>query len=259
MYELKTPTKKIDDFAQKFRPIFNVFDMELYDLDNPEPYGLDGGTNYDNTEYYVSSFYINRFSHEWINTDRWVSELSVKFSFNQSFLRGEEKWESYDTNKLVDLVEEAFKIYIDNILSLFGNEIRTDKKNRFWSEKEDGYIFSIDGIDEELKSISHQKSKFTITQSSLYKNGKDELCYFRNGDKSIGKVPVKYAVVDKQVFIDKVRKDFIKVANRFLSQDYNKSVKVPQVSDIVRMSREELLAIKGIYDNKTVWLDVIKK
>ena len=131
MYELKTPTKKIDDFAQKFRPIFNVFDMELYDLDNPEPYGLDGGTNYDNTEYYVSSFYINRFSHEWINTDRWVSELSVKFSFNQSFLRGEEKWESYDTNKLVDLVEEAFKIYIDNILSLFGNEIRTDKKNRF--------------------------------------------------------------------------------------------------------------------------------
>lgn len=261
MYKLQKFEKKLDKFAQNHRPVFNDTHITLCDFENPKAYGRGGGRNYKDTQYYIGSFRTYRFSHEWNNTDRWVAELKAYFDFRTSFLNGKEIFEeSFDTNKLIELVEDSFKIYIDNILSLLGNEIRTVKlKNKFWSEKEDGYIFTIDGVEEKLDSISNQESAFTVTQSSLYRNGKNELCYFRNGDKAISKVPVKYEVVDKQILIDKIRKNFLVVANRFLSQNYTNSLNVPEASELISMSREQLLLIKDVYKNKTVWKDVIKK
>lgn len=260
MYKLQKTVKTVDDFAQKHRPVFNKKEISLWDLDNPMAYGRDGGTNFKDTQYYESYLAIHRYAHEWINTDNWVADLILTFKFHDTFLNGKENFEdSFNTKKLVDLVEDLFKMYIDNILSLLGNEIRTVKlKNKFWSEKED-YIFTIGQVNEKLESSTGQDSEYTVVQSSLYRNGKKELCYYKDGDKTVGKLPLKYEVVDKQVLIDKIRKDFIKVANRFLSQNYSTSLKVPEISEILKMSREQLLLIQDVYKNKTEWKDVIEK
>ena len=54
-----------------------------------------------------------------------------------------------------------------------------------------------------------------------------------------------------------IRKEYLIIANHFLSQNFVEAPKEPTAAEIVGMSREELLKAIDIFDRKVQFRDVI--
>jgi len=260
MYKLRE-VSSVDNLPYMFnRPeqSYNGMRIEVVDVDNRLPYGLDGGKNWKDTEFYHININIHRYVTSWINTPKWVGDLAVSFSFRESYLNGNEVWnDSFDNNTLIDSVEKMFTMYMDNIFVMLDDEIKTDGRDKFWSDK--GFILNIQPIEEDLKGNTNQKSEFKIIQSSFEPNSKGDMMYFKDDDKGSAKVPKRFKTISKEDLTKKIRIEYLKVANRFLSQDFENSLHVMHISDFIRLSMEEKIKNKDCYKNTTVFTDVIKK
>lgn len=258
MYKLQEIQRKTDYAGYRDEEPFEEISILMYDLENRLPYGRGGGTDYTNTNFRCLSLKLWRYRSSWYNTDRSVADHRIAFAMNEFMIKGDEKYIDYDENKLIENIEEMFETYMKNIFFALGDgEIKTDGKKRFWSDN--GFIFTIKEHKKDIDNNTHQNYTFKVTQSS-YDGVVGNQVYFRDSDKSRGKLPKKSKPITKEELIAKIRPEFVKVANWFLSQEFDKSLIVPSASDIISMNREEAkkLLDDNVYSDRTVLREVIK-
>lgn len=264
MYKLRTKEKNetsdLGSSSHNNKRPFDTSSIILVDVDNKLPYGRGGGTNWNNTQYYHLILRTYAHSHAWYNTPHWCADLGVQFSLDgHMHLRGTETWEnSFDDQKVISLVEDLFKLYTDNILQYLDADVKTNKqKTKFWSDK--GFVFDFCGFEEELDTINRQKSTFKIIMADFWTKSSGQLTYFKDWDKHSGTIPAKFDVITKAEVEKLIRAQFLGIANHFLSQDFQKSPRVPSASDIIGMSKSELQATLNAFDNKTIFKSIIAK
>ena len=262
MYKLRKPIKEtveIGTSAFSHRIPWNKQSISLHDLDNRIAWGRGGGTDWNNTHFYHLLFGIFAYNHAWYNTERWCADLYITFNLEKNgILKGTEEWEEdFDQAKLISIIEDIFQVYVNNILALLNkNSIKINKqKTKFWSDHK--FVFEFGGMEEDLETTDRQHAKFKIIQALYWETPKG-LVYYKDHDKTIGKIPKDFDVITKEELTKLIRRPFVDIANRFLCQNFNSSPKTPDISEIMKMSKPELEAVLLTFKNNITFKDIIK-
>jgi hypothetical protein len=172
-----------------------------------------------------------------------------------SFYNQKKETEEYDLNKLIELVEKNYVIFTNYVLKFVDGDIK-NYKDKFWSDS--GFLITILPIEENLKLKTSQKSELRIKISNIDQTSSGRFIYTTDGDlRKMNGLPKKYNVIGVRDFISIIRKNYIVVANRFLSQDFNKSIDWGGAYKSGGWKPTELAMRGDFWENKTKFTQVI--